>query len=284
MSSQNLVIVLSMTLLSVVSTRVDADTSRWDGHDHARARLVSGGMIERSNGARLFRAGLELNIRPGWKMYWRYPGDAGVPPRFDFKDSKNVKNVEVRWPAPERVLDEGGANLIVYKGQLLMPLHVTPEDPTKPPTIVLKLDYGICQKVCILSEANLGLTLTRQTSGPIEKFTAAEARVPRPAALGENGLVSLRGVRREPGTAMQHLAVDLTAPADTNVDLIVEGPTTDWALPLPKLIANKAGNRRFVFGLDGAPPGLDPVGTTLRYTVILSSGQAIEVLAPIPTE
>ena len=30
------------------------------------------------------RAGIEIRLKPGWHTYWRYPGDAGVPPRFDF--------------------------------------------------------------------------------------------------------------------------------------------------------------------------------------------------------
>ena len=35
-------------------------------------------------------AAVDLTLAPGWKTYWRSPGDAGIPPRFDWSGSKNV--------------------------------------------------------------------------------------------------------------------------------------------------------------------------------------------------
>ena len=61
--------------------------------------------------ARPLRAGIELRLAPGWKTYWRYPGDSGIPPRFDFAKSRNVKSVTVRWPAPQRLTDESGTSI-----------------------------------------------------------------------------------------------------------------------------------------------------------------------------
>ena len=49
---------------------------------------------------RVFRAGIEIKLKQGWKTYWRYPGDSGVPPAFDFSKSQNVKSVTVLYPAP----------------------------------------------------------------------------------------------------------------------------------------------------------------------------------------
>ncbi|MCX8508161.1 MAG: protein-disulfide reductase DsbD family protein, partial [Rhodobacteraceae bacterium] len=36
-------------------------------------------------------AALRLTMAPGWKTYWRAPGDAGIPPRFDWTGSANLK-------------------------------------------------------------------------------------------------------------------------------------------------------------------------------------------------
>ncbi|MEG4641374.1 protein-disulfide reductase DsbD domain-containing protein, partial [Paracoccus sp. APAP_BH8] len=36
---------------------------------------------------------LHLRLEPGWKTYWRSPGDAGVPPRFDWAASRNLAEV-----------------------------------------------------------------------------------------------------------------------------------------------------------------------------------------------
>src|SRR5262249_53989636 len=69
-----------------------ADASSWDEGAHAGVRLVAG---NRPVGDAALRAGVEIRLAPGWKTYWRYPGDSGVPPRFDFAQSQNVKSVSV---------------------------------------------------------------------------------------------------------------------------------------------------------------------------------------------
>ena len=70
--------------------------------------------------------------------------------------------------------------------------------------------------------------------------------------------------------------VDVAAPAATPVDLFAEGPTPDWALPLPEPMRRRAGTRRFTFDLDGLPPGAHVDGATLTFTAV-SADDAIEV-------
>src|SRR5271165_751424 len=80
-----------------------ADASAWDGDARSAVRLIAGA----ADGATL-RAGVEIRLAPGWKTYWRYPGDSGVPPRFDFAGSTNVQQATVQWPTPHRFADSGG--------------------------------------------------------------------------------------------------------------------------------------------------------------------------------
>ena len=46
-------------------------------------------------------AALQLDLAPGWKTYWRQPGDSGLAPRFDFSQSEGVQKVEVIYPTPK---------------------------------------------------------------------------------------------------------------------------------------------------------------------------------------
>ena len=108
----------------------------------------------------MFRAGVEIKLKEGWKTYWRYPGDSGVPPVLDFSKSQNVKAVTVLYPAPTRFPDGAGGNSIGYKGDVILPLHVVPQDAGKPVTLNLKLDYAVCEKLCVPAEAKLELLLT----------------------------------------------------------------------------------------------------------------------------
>src|SRR5215472_12551872 len=96
----------------------DADVSAWDGDAHSAARVIAGARPA-DRGAAL-RAGIEIRLQAGWHTYWRYPGDAGVPPRFDFAGSRNLKAVEVRYPAPRR-LPEADLDTIGYDRGVILP-------------------------------------------------------------------------------------------------------------------------------------------------------------------
>jgi DsbC/DsbD-like thiol-disulfide interchange protein len=228
------------------------------------------------SGGRVFRAGVEIKLKEGWKTYWRYPGDSGVPPMLDFSRSQNVKAVTVLYPAPARFPDGAGGNSIGYKGVVILPLHVVPQDPGKPVTLNLKLDYAVCEKLCVPAEASLELMLTGTENANEASVSAAEARVPKSTAVGGAGALAIRAVRREAGSGKPLVVVDVAAPADAPLTLFAEGPTPQWALPLPEPVAGaSAGQQRFVFELDGLPPGEKPDGATLRLTAV-SGDKAVE--------
>ena len=103
------------SLLSTVSSATNAaDVSPWDNAVQSAARLIAA-PARAEIGGRVFRAGVEIKLKPGWKTYWRYPGDSGVPPVFDFSKSQNVKTITVLFPAPMRFADgAGGSSIGIY--------------------------------------------------------------------------------------------------------------------------------------------------------------------------
>jgi DsbC/DsbD-like thiol-disulfide interchange protein len=250
------------------------DASPWDQASHAAARLIAGTTV-RSAGMTWVRAGVEIRLDPGWKTYWRDPGDSGAPPTLDFSGSDNVKSVTVLWPAPERFPDGAGGNSIGYVGDVILPLQVAPIDATRQPAVHLKLGYAVCGNLCVPAEANLELALSGD--GAKEKaLEREELRVPRHLALGEGKDLAIRSVRREGDGAHQRVVVEVAARQDAPVDLFVEGPTPDWALPVPEPSGAVGDTRRFTFDLDGLPPGAHAEGATLTFTAV-SGDDAIEV-------
>ena len=225
----------------------------------------------------MFRAGVEIRLKEGWKTYWRYPGDSGVPPVLDFSKSQNLKSVTVLYPAPARFPDGGGGSSIGYMGTVILPLHVVPQDAAKPVTLNLKLDYAVCEKLCVPAEAKLELVLTGADTASGAALDAAEARVPKAAAVGDDGTPSVRAVHREAGSGKPRVTVDVAAPAGAPLVLFAEGPTAQWALPLPEPVAGApAGLQRFAFELDGLPPGEQASGAVLRLTAV-AGDKAVEV-------
>jgi DsbC/DsbD-like thiol-disulfide interchange protein len=265
------------------------DASGWNAQPHTESRLIAGA-TSKIGAATFLHAGIEIKLEPGWKTYWRDPGDSGAPPTFDFSGSENVKSVKVLWPAPERFPDGAGGNSIGYLDHVILPLRVVPQDAEKRAQLQLKLGYDICSNICIPVEANLKLPLGNDGAeeATIEK---AEIRVPRHVALGQDPLknavqnvnvqpdrLAILAVRRQPGDAHDRVVVDVVAPAGATVSLFAEGPTPDWSLPLPEQTAVQGKVRQFTFDLDGLPPDAHAEGATLTLTAV-SGDDAIEVSA-----
>src|SRR5262245_44570022 len=122
---------LGLAAILVAAHAHAADASAWDGDARSAVRLIAGDT--KSVGDAPLRAGIEIRLAPGWKTYWRYPGDSGMPPRFDFAGSANVQQVNVLWPAPHRFADGSGQS-IGYSGNVVLPLQVQAKDSTKPVT------------------------------------------------------------------------------------------------------------------------------------------------------
>ena len=105
------------------------ETSGWSSAHGGAMRLIPGAAMPGGRGA-----GVEIRLDPGWKTYWRDPGDAGVPPVFDWSRSDNLAKVTLSWPAPTRFDDEAGSS-IGYKHDVVFPLAVVAKDPAKPVTL-----------------------------------------------------------------------------------------------------------------------------------------------------
>jgi DsbC/DsbD-like thiol-disulfide interchange protein len=258
-------------LAAILSASAQAvDESPWGEDIRSAIRLIAGS--NRSTDA-TFRAGIEIKLQPGWKTYWRYPGDSGVPPQFDFSGSENLKNAKVLYPAPHLFTDETGQSL-GYKDKVILPLLISAQQRGKPVRLRLKADYAVCEKLCVPAEGRAELTLAGGDSAQNSALVAAETRVPKQMSAAQAGLTARRvNVGSKPA-----VTVDLAASAGQSVELFVEGPTPQWALPIPKPSQGApAGRAQFRFELDGLPPGIDPKSQfDLTFTVVTGQ-RAVEV-------
>src|SRR5262245_31153819 len=254
---------LTVTLLaaSLAAGAFAEDASPWQRDAHSALRLVAG---SRSGGVLL--GGIAIQLEPGWKTYWRNPGDSGVPPRFDFSKSENVEAVTVLWPAPMKFDDGAGGFSLGYKKQVVLPLRIVARNNDKPVTLRAHINYAVCDKLCIPVEASSELTFASVASTEDGALSDALNAVPKPANVGDPNPLTIRDVKRE---GKNNVLVDVAAPDAKEVSLFVEGPTPDWALPVPKLVEQSPpGVKRFAFELDGLPPGASPEGAALKLTLV----------------
>lgn len=192
------------------------------GGSFLAVRLIPG--RAEPDGSRL--AGLAIELEPGWKTYWRSPGAAGIPPRFDWSKSRNLGAAEVLWPRPH-LFESFGLTTLGYADQVVFPLRLRPERPDEPITVDLSLALGVCRDICVLEEARVEAEIAPGAAeSGAELIAAAEAAVPRPGT--ELGMTAATCEISGAGDKRRFDArIEFDRPLEAPV-VLLEGPETAW--------------------------------------------------------
>lgn len=223
----------------------------------ARAGLLPG--WTGASGARILA--LDLQLEPGWKTYWRSPGDSGLPPQLDWSGSENLSHVTLHWPAPEPIRS-GTALELGYHDRLVLPLTAWPRDPSRPVEIRLEADLGLCRDICV--PANLSLAAPPPGPDPDPAILRALATVPRP-------LPDRPACEITPIADGMRVAMTLSGPAPTLAAIEIEPGEGIWVSGA-EILAGPQGPRAVVemVGPSNAPFALDR--DSLRLTVLPADG------------
>ena len=209
-------------LVAAAGGNAQAAASAWLEHENARVRLVSASDSSGDSGR--LRLGLQFKLEPGWKIYWRSPGDAGFPPSLDWGASGNLDTAEMRWPVPHR-FSLFGLETFGYGDEVVLPIEAALRDPGAPVSLRAELRYLICEEICIPHDGSLTLELP---AGP-ERGSRHAFLIDRFDSLvpGDGSAVGL-GLRESAllrGEEMPSLRVVATSAAPFDKpDVLVEGP------------------------------------------------------------
>ncbi|MEO1024555.1 MAG: protein-disulfide reductase DsbD domain-containing protein [Pseudomonadota bacterium] len=216
-----------------------------------------------SNGQHI--AGLSIELAPGWKTYWRSPGEGGIPPRFNWSGSQNLANVEVSYPVPE-VSVQNGMTSIGYDRDVVLPLTVRAQDSSKPVELHGEIHIGVCEEICI--PMTLSVSAMLPEVGAHNSVIAREL-ASQPRAGGRFACVI------EPisdGLRLEARATVKPMPGET---VIVEsGDAGTWVSP-PVLSRD---GQRLTASVEMVPPSAQPFAlarSDVRMTVI-GQGGAVE--------
>ena len=240
----------------------------------ATGEILSGWV--RSDGSRM--AAFKITLAPGWKTYWRSPGDAGIPPQFDWSRSTNLRGAEITWPAP-RVFTQNGIRTIGYKDQLILPIAITPHHSGKPVTLRTKLDIGVCKDICLPYQLQLTATLDTPTTKPTPAIAAALAA--RPYSASEAGLRSATCTLRPNATGLE-IETHLTLPPLGGHEVVVIEPGQP-GLWMSETDTRRTGQQLVATG-DLVPYGEGPVDLDHSGIVItvLGKNNAVEIKGCTP--
>jgi len=228
------------------------------------AELVDG--WQQADGTRI--SAIQLTLAPEWKTYWRAPGDAGIPPEFNWRGSRNLRDVAVSWPTP-KVIDQSGMRSIGYSNRVMLPLAVSPKQAGKPVNINLKLEIGVCKDICVPETLSIKGTLKSQSRTPLPAIAAALAEQPYSAAeAGAKGVTcSLR-----PTKDGLKITANLNLPSTGKTEhVVIEAGNPDvW---VSEATTRRSGNKLTAEAelIRSARGPLSVDRSALRFTVLGSS-------------
>lgn len=162
----------------------------WSGDRTSRVRLV----VPNSNAenSEFIDFGIHFRLAKGWKTYWRHAGEAGVPPRMDWSQSRNLVDFQVRWPAPKR-FHAFGYDSFGYVDEVILPVRARRQ--AEGATLLdLTLEYLVCKDVCVPQRVTLignPAQLAANDDGSAAKLQFFRGQVPSASGGGAGRILSV---------------------------------------------------------------------------------------------
>jgi suppressor for copper-sensitivity B len=255
--------------------------SPWFTTPQGKVRLIAAAPA--TGAASSVMLGLEFQLAPHWKIYWRSPGDAGFPPRLDWTGSENLAAAEIAWPAPER-FSVLSLETVGYSGAVVLPITARLAEQGKALQLRAQLDYLTCSDICIPYKTKLALDLPAAGSpaGPGAGYAALiaqyQALVP---GDGEATGLALASAALRPGAAP---VLDLLVKSSALLvapDAFIESPLP-VAFGAPRVIADGPGETvlRVPVGGDLTAFVGRPLAVTLVDGARAMTGTITPVLGP----
>ena len=215
--------------------------------------------------AGIWHSGVYITMQKGWKTYWRVPGDGGVPPSFDWSGSKNVATAKVMMPLPHRFTDENGEG-IGYKTEVVFPVDVKPQDPSRPAMLDLKIFYAVCNDICVPVQAQVKVGIEAGTVSAADKFRlrVARATVPVEPDADRLAVTSLRQVEMGGKFALEVSLKGIRSPAEA--DIFVEAAGNAY-FRKPEMVSQSGDIGTWRIAVDSYGDAVSLAGKSIRLTI-----------------
>lgn len=272
--------IFAVLFLLVADPMAMAKEFPWNSTPQAKLRVVAGGVATLQGEKPAQWLGLEFEAAPGWKLYWRTPGDAGFPPTLTWDAPENITDAEIMWPVPERHI-ESSDNIklqsFIYHGKFILPLKITPEDIAKPLQGKLDVQYATCKDICIPLDATFDIAVSPQGNDSIQLAGIKAALDKVPAANGSNGMTILETHYRSSQEVKPYLEILAKTPEgfSQDADILVE---TDAQLQFDKPEVEVLDGQRACFHIPIIPlmEGAALSETDNLRLTLINRGKAIE--------
>ncbi|WP_273020555.1 protein-disulfide reductase DsbD domain-containing protein [Rheinheimera sp.] len=161
-----------------------AATTGWQSAKHLQAELVS--EYQQVQPGQTLQLALHFVPDEHWHTYWQNPGDSGLPTQLSWTLPKGVSAGAIKWPTPQAIAVPPLVNY-GFEGQtiLLSDLTIAANYQADTVPLTLKVDWLVCEEVCIPAEAEFSLVLPVAAKAVLAEdavslFQQAQQQLPQP--------------------------------------------------------------------------------------------------------
>jgi DsbC/DsbD-like thiol-disulfide interchange protein len=259
-------LLLASVLSGAIPGTAAASSSPWADVQGGAVRLVTSGKPDADG---ILRGALQIDLKPGWKTYWRDPGDTGVPPAISLTGASLA---DVAYPVPQR-FDEDGTVWNGYEAPVSFAVRLKVPDG-KTDKIDARVFLGICQTICIPLQAELKLDPGSDPKNPDDAAIVAQAFEAVPAAARPD----FRLTEAEKAGEALTVAAKLPQPGEA-AELFLAAPE-GYSFGPPRQLADKDGKAVFSVPLY-EQPGKPAPGAMAAYTLV-QGGKAVAGTVSLP--
>lgn len=229
--------------------------------------------------------GLDVTLTKGWKLYWRSPGDAGQSLVLDWKNSTNISDVRIEWPAPRRFSEVWGLEVFGYRDRVVLPLLIWRTDPAQESHLELNVAYSVCSDICVPYEEQLVLDLPVHAMGTpeeVERIQEYLTRVPKPN--GAHGIMIESAMRQHEanGKGLLHVTASSMTSRFVSPDVFIESEP-GFRFPQPKFEFSDSSRKvDFYVPYEITLPDMTLAEKTITLTLV-DGRKAVETELVVPT-
>lgn len=216
-------------------------------------------------------AAIRIVLAPGWKTYWRAPGEGGVPTIVNLTEAPGITGLAIHWPRPE-VFTINGMRSIGYHDAVTLPVEFSLSDSGEI-AIEGRIDMGVCLDICIPIELDLAGLLPPATA-QVPEIRAALSN--RPLTAEEAGAGPVRCAVEPISDGLRVTVTATVQSTGTDETMVVEH--NDPSIWVSEAITRREGDMIHATA-DVVPPDHGPFAldrSDLRITVI-GSRMAVEL-------
>ena len=250
---------VSLTILGLSAFTVTFNTkmataleSPWQEVPGAKIRLIAvAGQGTTPSANSDVDTAVEIALEPGWHTYWRFPGETGIPTQAIFDRSVGLRDISLRYPAPERYFD-GQFTSIVYTDRVVLPIDLTLAPGPLSPRIVADVTFGVCSDICVPAEASLALDLSLADDAITQRMAISRARLALPEQQTDTPPRIAHIILGTPDTrGEQTLTIEAElAPGALKADLFAEGADGSF-IEVPRRVAEDGISATFALSTHG---------------------------------